>query len=417
VAGTEYDLVIIGGGLTGASLAVALADSDYRVAVVEAFEVDDAAQPSYDERTIALTYSARHIFNQLGIWEQHIAADACAIKSIHISNKGHLGLSQLSHRDAGTPALGYVVPTRTLGQALTGALKTAYNIDFYCPYQAHKVALNGATAHINIADRDAEKSHQLHAQLVVLADGGRSPLLADLGFKAEQHPYAQSALLSIVRSNIPHQNKAYERFMEHGPLALLPMTDQRFAVVWTVSPEQLETLSQLSDEDYLQRLQAAFGTRAGLFSQPSERKAYPLARSVLKQPYSERIVVLGNAAHTVHPVAGQGFNLGLRDVAALAEQLLNSSGQSTDIGALPFLDRYSQSRQRDTQNVSRFTDGLLKIFSHPSPLIGVGRNLGLAAVENLPFVKRALLRTSMGLGRHQPRLARGLGIIRERNKS
>ncbi len=409
---TEYDLLIIGGGLAGASLAVALADSPYRVAVIEAYEVDAAAQPSYDERTIALTYSARHIFNQLGVWDAQVEADACAINSIQISNKGHWGLTHLSHLDAGTPALGYVVPTRTLGRALTQGLSKAKNIDFFCPYQASSVELEDEFAVVSIESSQSNTNKRLKARLAVIADGGRSPLLGTLGFEKQQHPYTQSALLSIVSSNQPHQNKAYEHFMADGPLALLPMTDQRFAVVWTLSADELARVEGLSDSDYLSCLQDAFGTRAGLFSLPGKRKTYPLARSLLDTPYRERILVLGNAAHTVHPVAGQGFNLGLRDVAELAERLLNHCDAGTDIGAQSFLQGYAESRRKDTEHVGQFTDGLLKVFSHRSALISIGRNLGLSAVENLPFIKRALLRRSMGLGKHQPRLARGLNIRR-----
>ncbi len=415
MASTEYDLIIIGGGLAGASLAVALAKTNYRIAVIEAFAVDADAQPSYDERTIALTYSARHIFSQLGVWDSQIETDACAIKSIHISNKGHLGLSRLSCLDAGTPALGYVVPTRSLGYALTRQIQLSDNIAFYCPGEASQVDIKAHAAVVTVLTDKAKKPLELSAKLVVIADGGRSPLLSRLGFNKEQHPYSQSALLSIISTNTAHQNKAYERFMDDGPLALLPMTDQRFAVVWTLSPENLTRIEAMDDMDYIACLQDAFGTTAGLFSKPTSRKAYPLARSILNTPYSERVLVLGNAAHTVHPVAGQGFNLGLRDVAALAEQLLESEQDISDIGSLAFLQHYAQSRTQDTQRVSQFTDGLLKIFSHSSPLVAAGRNLGLAVVENLPFVKRALLRHSMGLGKGQPRLARGLKLRRGRS--
>lgn len=412
MAETEFDIVIIGGGLAGASLAVALTNTQYRVAVIEAFAVDAEAQPSYDERTIALTYSARHIFSQLGVWDSQIETDACAIESIHISNKGHLGLTSLTCRDAGTPALGYVVPTRSLGYALNKQIQLSDNITFYCPCEASQVAVKAEAAIVTVQSEDAGKRLELSARLVVIADGGRSPLLSRLGFDKEQHPYSQSALLSIISTNMPHQNKAYERFMEDGPLALLPMTDQRFAVVWTVSPKNLQGIEAMNDADYIARLQEAFGTSAGLFSAPTPRKGYPLARSILNTPYTERVLVLGNAAHTVHPVAGQGFNLGLRDVAALAEKLLQAEPETLDIGSLAFLQHYAQSRALDTQRVGQFTDGLLKIFTHTSPLVAAGRNLGLAVVENLPFIKRALLRRSMGLEKHQPRLARGLKLKR-----
>lgn len=406
----RFDIVIVGGGLAGASLAVALADSAYKIAVIEPFEVDDTAQPSYDERTIALTYSAKHIFKQIGVWGESLQTEACALKHIHISNQGHFGITHLSHTDAGTEALGYVIPTRALGKALMAPLVKASNIKFFCPYSADDVNVQSDTALIECSQVNADKSITLNAKLVVIADGGRSPLLAKLGFSRQNKDYSQSALLSIVRSNTPHQHQAFERFVKDGPLALLPMNDQRYAVVWTLAPHELERISALSDADYLTELQSVFGTRAGVFSEPAPRKAYPLSKSILSTPYSPRILALGNAAHTVHPVAGQGFNLGLRDVAALAEQLLQNVDAKQDIGEIEFLAAYSQQRQIDAQRVGQFTDGLLGIFSHRSPLLSLGRNIGLAAVENLPFVKRALLKRSMGLGKNQPRLARGLKI-------
>lgn len=405
----NFDIVIVGGGLVGASLAMALAGSRFIIAVIEPFAVDADEQPSYDERTIALTYSAKHIFNQIGVWDESLEAEACALKSIHISNQGHFGITHLSHTDVGTEALGYVIPARALGKTLIQQLSKAKNIRFFCPYEAKEVRTLDDKAEIDIQAPGSDEPSTLTAKLIVIADGGRSPLLENLGFVRQSKDYTQSALLSIVSSNVPHQHKAYERFVKNGPLALLPMTKQRFAVVWTLSPDELSRISALSDTDFIFELQSVFGTRAGLLSKPTPRKAYPLSKSELKTPYSDRVLALGNAAHTVHPVAGQGFNLGLRDVAALAEQLLlDEAGQ--DIGAIDFLKSYSQNRARDTQRVGQFTDGLLNIFSHPSPLIQLGRNIGLAAIENLPFVKRALLKRTMGMGKNQPRLARGLKI-------
>lgn len=406
----DYDIVIVGGGLAGASLAIALADSPYRVAVIEAVAFDSDAQPSYDERTIALTYSARHIFTQLGVWDEALEAEACALKSIHISNKGHFGKTRLDHRDAGTEALGYVIPTRALGKALLEKLEGIENIDFYCPYQAQKVDVQAHKAQVRISGSKDAPSMDLSCSLLVIADGGRSPLLEAQGFVRETKAYRQSALLSIVHSSLPHQHRAYERFVEDGPLALLPMHSGRFAVVWTLAPDALQRIASLSDPEFIAELQDTFGTHAGLFSKPTARKSYPLSKSVLKIPYQERILALGNAAHTVHPVAGQGFNLGLRDVAELAENLLRNSKSGIDIGACSFLEAYSERRKRDTRQVGQFTDGLLSIFTHRSPLVQLSRNLGLAAVENLPIVKRALLKRTMGLGRNQPRLARGLSI-------
>ena len=407
---SHYDIVIVGGGLAGASLALALDGSPYRVAVIEAFEFDSSAQPSYDERTIALTYSAKHIFSQLGVWNDVVEKEACALNSIHISNKGHFGKTRLTNSDAGTEALGYVIPTRALGQVLMEKLANTASVDFFCPYEAQDIEVEEQHATITLRKRDAKRSRKLFAKLVVIADGGRSNVLNTLGFTRETKDYPQSALLSVVKTNRPHQHKAYERFVENGPLALLPMNDQRFAVVWTLAADELANLSSMSDDNYLKHLQKTFGTHAGLFTEPTPRKTYPLSKSSLTTPCSHRVLALGNAAHTVHPVAGQGFNLGLRDVATLAELLVEAGTSGSDIGSMNLLQNYTELRAEDTQRVGQFTDGLLSIFNHRSPFVQLGRNIGLMAVENLPFIKRALLKRTMGLGRRQPRLARGLKI-------
>ncbi|MEE9446389.1 MAG: 2-octaprenyl-6-methoxyphenyl hydroxylase [Arenicellales bacterium] len=405
---TQFDIVIIGGGLAGASLAVALAGTAYKVAVIEPFEFDASAQPSYDERTIALTYSAKHIFTQIGVWDEPLEQSACALKSIHISNKGHFGITNLSHKDVGMPALGYVIPTRAIGQSLMKAMQSAENVSFFCPFEAQQVNVESDTAHIQIKATDGAPQ-TLSAKLVVIADGGRSSILKDLGFNLETKPYAQSALLSIVSSNLPHKNNAFERFVNDGPLALLPMNDQRYAVVWTLSPDDLNRISALSDDDYITELQSTFGMRAGILSLPTPRKSYPLSKNILNRCYQPNILALGNAAHTVHPVAGQGFNLGLRDVAALVE-VLSAEDNTKNIGSEAFLKAYSEQRESDTKRVGQFTDGLLKVFASDSALIKLGRNVGLSAIEKLPFIKRALLKRTMGISQHQPRLARGLKI-------
>jgi 2-octaprenyl-6-methoxyphenol hydroxylase len=289
-------------------------------------------------------------------------------------------------------------------------LKHSANVAFICPHEANQLDIDDSNAVIMIKNLETQASSSLTACLAVIADGGRSPILKSLGFSSESKTYPQSALLSIVKTNLAHQHRAYERFDSNGPLALLPMNDQHFAVVWTLSPEELETVSKMSDKQYLAHLQTTFGTRAGLFNAPTPRKSYPLSKSSLKTPYSNRVLALGNAAHTVHPVAGQGFNLGLRDIATLAELLMQASTADSDIGSTAFLKNYADLRAEDTRRVAQFTDGLLSIFNHSSPLIKLGRNIGLTAIENLPFVKRALLKRTMGLGSTQPRLARGLKL-------
>ena len=243
---------------------------------------------------------------------------------------------------------------------------------------------------------------------MVIADGGRSGLAGDAALPVTA--YTQEALLSIVSTNRPHQGRAWERFSSEGPLALLPLRNNRLAVVWTCLPETLSPRMSLTDGDFIDQLQSAFGDRAGSFSNPTPRKSYPLNRGHLQCPATQRRIVIGNAAHTVHPVAGQGFNLGLRDVAALAELLFDASQSGNDPGDEALLMEYVRLRRRDTFMVSQFTHGLISLFSTDIPPLPLLRSLGLSGIEFMPPVKRFLLHRTMGLSGKQGRLARGLPL-------
>ncbi|MFT5258662.1 MAG: 2-octaprenyl-6-methoxyphenol hydroxylase [Saprospiraceae bacterium] len=410
---SEYDVIIGGGGLVGSSLAIAMAKITFpskpalKVALVEAVPFDSDQQASYDERTIALTYSSKLIFDALGVWQDDVASSACPLERIHISNRGHFGICNLDAKEVKTPALGYVCPTRILGKALYARIAQFDNIDVICPSTLSSIT--PSDNHIEV-QLDQIKS-PISANLVVIADGGRSPLLDQAGFTVRTQDYPSKALLSIVSVDRPHNNVAFERFTPAGPLALLPLRNQRYAAVWTETIEQVDVLDKLDDTQYLSALQSAFGYRAGLFSKPSQRKSYPLKQSQLAHPAKQRTLVLGNAAHTVHPVGGQGFNLGLRDVAAFAQLVIETAHSDqnavVDIGDNKLLERYCQLRATETQRVAKFTESLLDSFSHSSLPISLGRNAALTLIENLPGAKRFLLRRTMGMAKHQPKLARG----------
>lgn len=402
----EFDLIIVGGGLVGASLAVALGQSELRIAVIEPHPLDSPAQPSYDERTVALTWSTRQIYQGMGIWQDIVQGGAEPIVDIHVSNRGHFGMVHLSCRDAGTEALGYVVPTRVIGNVLDKWLSDSGNITILRPAIADSVLSQPDWCEVKLVDSSSPK--RLHGKLVILADGGRSSVSAQ--FISKQTAYRQQALLCIVSSDRPHHGRAYERFTEEGPIALLPHSDQRYAVVWTSLPEQLESRLNLSDREFVGRLQERFGDRAGVLTKPSARKAYPLSRSVAREPVQGRMVIIGNAAHTVHPVAGQGFNLGMRDVAFLSEMLFSRDRSGLDIGDPGTLQHYARLRRRDTFMVSQFTHSLLQVFSSDLKVVGLLRNLALAGIEFAPPVKRFLLRRTMGMTGPQSQLSMGLPL-------
>ncbi len=404
----DYDIVIVGGGMVGASLACALGNSGLRIAVIEAVALGDPGQPSYDDRTIALAYSSRRIFEGIGVWESIAQRSASPIEHIHISDKGHFGFTRLHASDMGIEALGYVAETRALGAALYEVMASYSNIELVCPARVIDVRIDKDMAQLSI-ERDGN-IEMVKTRLAVAADGGDSPLRRAIGIRANKREYEQTAIVANVTPGRDHNNTAYERFTNTGPLALLPMPGRRCAVVWSTTKDNVDRVMAWSDDEYLAQLQKRFGDRLGQFERVGKRVAYPLALTKVKDSVGERIALIGNAAHTVHPVAGQGFNLGLRDVATLAQVIVDAQRDGKDFGASAVLTPYAKWRQRDNQRVATFTDGLIRVFSNDFLPLAVARNLGLSFVNLFPSIKRTFIRRTSGLNGRLPRLARGLPL-------
>ncbi|GMQ90021.1 MAG: 2-octaprenyl-6-methoxyphenyl hydroxylase [Gammaproteobacteria bacterium] len=408
----DYDIVIVGGGLVGLSLACALGGSGLRIAVVEPKTLRSASGPSYDVRTLALAYGSSRIFTGMGLWGEIAARGACAIKRIHISDRGHFGIARLDAADAGIAALGYVVELRVLGAVLQQALQKLDSVSLLCPATVKTMVLDREPATV-LVEQNGE-SRSVSTRLIVGADGGRSRVREAAGIGARTVDYDQSAVVTTVTPGRAHDHVAYERFTDSGPLALLPMGENRCAVVWSALRSQVDNILAWDERQFLQRLQERFGDRLGRFTRVGARQAYPLSRTRVEEHVCARMVLIGNAAHTVHPVAGQGFNLGLRDVATLSQVLVDATRAGEDIGDVLVLGRYMRQRRRDTQAVTAFTDGLIRVFSNSFGPLVLARDLGLVITDLLPPVKRALIRRTSGLGRALPRLARGLPLAGER---
>lgn len=409
-----FDVMIIGGGLVGASLAVALKSSGKRILLVESGIAGCNDQPDSDRRAIALTYSSKLVFGAMGVWENIASRKVETIKDIHISDRGRLGQTRLSRHHVGTDALGYVVPAGVLGQTLWQELRSIPGLTLCCPGSASEINPGPTRCTVTLSLPDTTR--HVTARLVILADGGRSGIADRLGYKPQLREYPQSAILSIVTVDRPHHGRAYERFTDEGPLALLPHSTQgvqgsdqhRYAVVWTTKKANVSTRLNLDDPGFADQLQKTFGDRAGRFSSPCERSVYQLKRLRLREPASGRTLVIGNAAHTVHPVAGQGFNLGLRDAAVLAEAIHHCPKH--ELGSRAMIRKYVKSRARDIRMVEHFTHGLISLFTHPCAGVCLTRNLGLTIIENLPPAKRFLLKRSMGMAEKQSQLILGLPL-------
>lgn len=380
-----HDLAIVGGGLVGASLAVSLAGSRLKVVLIEA-AAPPSSPPSWDERCIALNDASQRILDRFGVWDA-LRPEAAPIRATHISEKGRFGSTRFDAGEAGLAALGYNVPLRAIGAVLSAAMAQAPNLQLRQPARVVSLDDDGGTVALGLDDGSTIRS-----RLVAAADGAQSSIRALLGIGAELRDYAQHAIVSAVRLSRPHQGMAYERFTSDGPMALIPKPDDAASLVWTVPSERAEEMLGWSDDHYLVAAHAVFGGRLGRFTALGARRAWPLARVVSDTVVAPRCVLIGNAAQSLHPVAAQGFNLGLRDVANLAESL----AAADDPGAPPLLDAYAASRRVDRERVAGFTDLLVRAFSNRTPGLAQARHWGLVAASLAPPIREALLRQHLG---------------------
>lgn len=414
---SDYDLIIVGGGLVGASLAISLAEQDCRIALIEASAFRSEQLPSYDDRAIALSFGSRRIFEGMGLWPV-LAKKVTPIKRIHVSDQGRFGFTRLDCDEENVDALGYVITARELGMSLLARLDEYVNsvhndkLTLMSPASVTGITLADDQARLTINHEG--KSETLSSKLIVAADGGQSSIRQQLGIDTEERDYQQTAVIANLSPGRPHQGVAYERFTTQGPMALLPLSPQdnedRCALVWTREPKDAERIMTLDDATFLAEAQACFGQRLGRFTKIGQRHAYPLTLIRAGEQVRARLALIGNAAHTLHPIAGQGFNLGLRDVATLAQAILDAHRANQDIGALQVLEPYAQWRARDQHQVIGFTHFLVESFSTRFLPLAVARNLSLLATDILPPVKHTLARHAMGLAGKLPRLARGLPL-------
>jgi 2-octaprenyl-6-methoxyphenol hydroxylase len=409
----KCDVAIIGGGMVGASLAVALAPLGIRVAVVEAVPHDSALQPSFDERTTALSNGSRRILESLGTWTA-MSASATAIRKIHVSDQGAFGFARIDAAEQGLDAMGYVVPNRVLGRTLWTQLKahaqrTHPGPQIICPGQV--VDVHAGDDQVQLKVDAAGEAISIEANLVVAADGIHSSVRDALGVGADSRDYGQTAVITTVLPKRFHDHVAYERFTADGPLALLPLEDGRCTLVLTLKNEAVATAMAWSDQGFLAEVQRRFGFRLGRFIKVGRRSAYPLSISRAQRTSAPRCAIIGNAAQALHPVAGMGFNLGLRDVACLAELIAERAARERfDPGERALLDEYDAWRAADRRGVIAFTDGLVRTFSNPLRSVRVLRNLGLLAFDLAPTAKAALSRLSTGANGRVPKLARGVAL-------
>ena len=401
----DFDVVIAGGGMIGASLACALNGLGLRMAVLEAVAPDTQVHASYDDRAIALSQGSLRILKTLQLT---IQLSCTPILSIHISERGQIGMARIQAAQEGIEALGAVTTARELGQRLFTALPQRKDVELLCPAQLLNYSMQADTITLQIKHTNGKRS--LRTRLLVAADGAQSPIRQQLGITTWERDYGQTAIIANLTPELPHGNVAYERFTASGPMALLPLNGQRCALVYTTVSKDTKGLLNCSEQAFLTHIQQCFGDRLGRLQQVGQRSAYPLRLIFAREHYRQRVVLVGNAAHTLHPIAGQGFNLGLRDVAALADVLAQASQTGADISAQKVLQDYANWRRWDQRRTVLFTDGLTRLFTRSWLPFRLARNAGLLAFDLLPPAKHLLARHAMGLAPPLPRLTRGVRL-------
>ena len=424
-ANKHYDVIIIGGGMVGASLAIALltltkAPHNLKVCVVDAFEhnLDGKhveSQPSYDDRSIALSHGSSLIFKGMGLWDE-LQPKTSPIKKIHVSDRGHFGTTRLTAEKENVPSLGYLVESRVLGQQLYKTLADT-EIDLIMPATVTQIKQESSDS-INLELKQSDDTVSITGRLLVAADGTKSQIRELSGIETTVSDYQQSAIIANVSTQKPHNGKAYERFTENGPIALLPMTGNRSSLVWTHRTDngtaEIDAVMAMKDEEFLHELDQAFGFRLGKFIKVGKRSAYPLSLVTADKNTAYRTVIIGNASHTLHPVAGQGLNLALRDVAVLSDLLAGlistTDSPNTIKSIAELLVVYEELRADDLKNTIRYTDSLVRLFSNDNIVLGHARAGGLLAVDRITPMREWISHQSMGIKYRQSRLARGLTL-------
>ena len=396
-----FDILIAGGGLSGCLMALSLADAKHAdgqpisIAIVEANPILKDASKTFDDRVLALSHGTAAYIEQVAAW-QNIQPLAEAIETIHVSDRGHYGKARISAAQHQVNALGYVVEMAVIGQGLLTALNHKTNISWFTENQITAIDWQQHQVQASLANKQT-----LSAKLLLACDGAMSGCRQMANIDVSHSDYGQSALIANVAMKQPHQNVAYERFTETGPIAMLPLCSHqqhsnRCSLVWTLPPEKVDGIKTLSDGDFKLALEQAFGSWLGEVSHVGKRDVYPLVLMQAQEQVYHRMALIGNASHTIHPIAGQGFNLGVRDVALMADLVKLQLAAQQDIGAFSLLNHYAQLRVKDHNQVIKLTDSLVTLFSNDLPPLVAGRNVGIKVLNYCSGIKNALVNKTMG---------------------
>ncbi len=402
----DYDLLIVGGGMVGASLACALGDTALRIGVVESQPAKmEWSADSYDIRVSAITRATEQVFRMIGAWEGMVARRVTPYSAMAVWDGTGTGSIGFDCADLGEPDLGHIIENRVILAALLERMSRFDNVELLCPARVAGLERDEGAATLTLEDGRA-----LAARLIVGADGANSWVREQAGISTTGWPYEQTAVVATIKTERHHHGVAYQRFMPEGPLAFLPMPEGLSSIVWSTTPERSAELIEMDEESFLAELQLAFGNKLGAMLQTGPRGAFPLLLRHANRYTDERLVLVGNAAHAIHPLAGQGLNLGVSDIAALAEVLLGTQRNKGDIGELAVLRRYERWRKADNVAVMAAMDGFKRLFSNDIGPLKLLRNIGLTVADHSGPAKNMMMRRALGLSGDLPKLSKGLPL-------
>ncbi len=400
----EFDLIIVGGGMVGASLACALGDGPLRIAVIESHPAQtEWPEDSYDIRVSAITRATEKVFRMIGAWEGMVARRVTAYEAMQVWDATGTGAIGFDCADLGEPDLGHIIENRVILAALLERMGQLDNVELLCPGQVAELTRDERAATLTLED-----GRVLTASLIVGADGANSWVRQQAGITTTGWPYEQTAVVATIKTAQHHHGVAYQRFMPEGPLAFLPMPQGLSSIVWSTTPERSAELTEMDEASFLAELQLTFGDKLGAMEATGPRGAFPLLLRHANRYSDERLVLVGNAAHAIHPLAGQGLNLGISDIAALAEVLLEAHAHKQDLGELLVLRRYERWRKADNVTVMVAMDGFKRLFSNDIGPLKLLRNVGLTLADNAGPAKNMMMRRALGLTGDLPKLSRGL---------
>jgi 2-octaprenylphenol hydroxylase len=396
----RFDIIVIGGGIVGATVACALGKSGVRVALVEAREPVPAGQQVPDPRVFAITRASERIFRSLGVWEAIVEQGVFAFSDMEVRDAGGKGVMHFDCAELGEPYLGHMIEPRFIETALSAQLASDNTISRFCPARFQSVEVLEENVAVTLEDGQC-----LTASLVIAADGVRSPVRKALGIRSRRHDYHQSSVVARVKTAEPHRDTAWQRFLPGGPLAFLPLQDGWSSIVWTLPTTGAERIMSLDQQVFHEELAAAFAHRLGSIEDSGEREAWPLQRMHAGNYVIDRAALIGDAAHAIHPLAGQGVNLGLLDAAALTEVIVAARQKGRDPGALRVLRRYERWRRGDNLLMMSAMDALNRTFSNAQAPLSQLRNLGMSLVNSSTALRQLFMRHAMGLEGDLPALA------------